>query len=154
MICKNFKDKEKMRKAGRSAATILDRLCSVVKPGMNTFEIDEIGGELMETMGVKSACKGYRSGHRIFPSYTCLSVNDEVVHGIGVKGRVLNEGDIISVDVCIRENGFIGDNCRTIPVGNVSPEIEKLLRVTEESLFLGICQATHKNRVGLSLIHI
>ena len=148
MICKNFKDKEKMRKAGRSAATILDRLCSVVKPGMNTFEIDEIGGELMETMGVKSACKGYRSGHRIFPSYTCLSVNDEVVHGIGVKGRVLNEGDIISVDVCIRENGFIGDNCRTIPVGNISPEIEKLLRVTEESLFQGICQATPKNRVG------
>jgi methionyl aminopeptidase len=148
VICKNFKDKEKMRRASRSAATILDRLCSLVKPGMNTLEIDEAGGELMETLGVKSACKGYRSGHRIFPSYTCLSVNDEVVHGIGVKERVLQEGDIISVDVCIRENGFIGDNCRTIPVGSVAPEVERLLRVTEESLFRGIEQATHKNRVG------
>lgn len=59
MICKNFKDKEKMRRASRSAATILDRLCSLVKPGMNTLEIDEAGGELMETLGVKSACKGY-----------------------------------------------------------------------------------------------
>ncbi len=148
MICKNFKEKEKMRRASRSAATILDRLCNMVKPGMSTWEIDEAGGELMHEIGVKSACKGYRSGHRIFPSYTCLSVNDEVVHGIGVKERILSEGDIISVDVCIREDGFIGDNCRTIPVGKVSPEIERLLRVTEESLFLGIDQAVHKNRVG------
>jgi methionyl aminopeptidase len=148
VICKNFKDKEKMRRACRSAATILDRLCAMVKPGMNTFEIDEAGGDLMKDMGIKSACKGYRSGHRIFPSYTCLSVNDEVVHGIGVREKVLREGDIISVDVCIREDGFIGDNCRTIPVGTISPEIEKLLRVTEESLFLGIEQAINKNRVG------
>ena len=115
---------------------------------MSTLEIDETGGELMTAMGVKSACKGYRSGHRIFPSYTCLSVNDEVVHGIGIKEKILQEGDIISVDICIREDGFIGDNCRTIPVGNVSPEVERLLRVTEESLFKGIEQATHKNRVG------
>lgn len=148
VICKNFKDKEKMRRASRSAATVLDRLCGLVKPGMSTWEIDEAGGELMATMGIKSACKGYRSGHRVFPSYTCLSVNDEVVHGIGVKEKILQEGDIISVDVCIRENGFIGDNCRTVPVGKVSPEIESLLRVTEESLFMGIEQAIDKNRVG------
>ncbi len=74
-----------MRRAGRSAATVLDRLCKMVKPGMSTWEIDELGGELMKGMGVESACKGYRSGHRVFPSYTCLSVNEEVVHGIGVK---------------------------------------------------------------------
>ena len=61
----------------------------------------------MAELGVKSACKGYRSGHRIFPSYTCSSVNDEVVHGIGVKERILREGDVISVDVCIRQEGFI-----------------------------------------------
>ena len=71
-----------------------------------------------------------------------------MVHGIGVKERILKEGDIISVDVCIREAGFIGDNCRTIPVGKIAPEVENLLRVTEESLFLGIQQAVHKNRVG------
>ena len=148
MICKTFKDKEKLRKAGRSAATVLDRLCRAVKPGMNTLEIDELGGEIMKEMGVKSACKGYRSGHRIFPSYTCLSVNDEIVHGIGVEDRVLKDGDIISVDICIREDGMIGDNCRTIPVGNISPDVERLLRVTEESMYAGIRQALHKNRVG------
>ena len=148
VICKTFKDKEKMRRAGRSAATILDRLCSAIKPGMNTLEIDELAGEMMEDMGVKSACKGYRSGHRIFPSHTCLSVNDEVVHGIGISDRVLKDGDVISVDICIREDGMIGDNCRTIAVGRVSPEVEKLLRVTEESMYEGIKQALHKNRVG------
>ena len=148
VICLTFKDKEKMRRAGRSAATILDRLCSAIKPGMNTLEIDELAGEMMEDMGVKSACKGYRSGHRIFPSHTCLSVNDEVVHGIGISDRVLKDGDVISVDICIREDGMIGDNCRTIAVGRVSPEVEKLLRVTEESMYEGIKQALHKNRVG------
>ena len=137
-----------MRQAGRSAATVLDRLCKFVQPGMSTLEIDEKGGALMEELGVKSACKGYRSGHRIFPSYTCLSVNDEVVHGIGVKERILKEGDVISVDVCIRQEGFIGDNCKTIPVGQVHPEVERLLRVTEESLYLGLSQALHKKRVG------
>ena len=94
-----------MRAAGCTAATILDRLCSFVRPGMNTWEIDEEGGSMMRDFGVKSACKGYRSGNRIFPSYTCLSVNDEVVHGIGLKDRTLKEGDVLSVDVCIRENG-------------------------------------------------
>ena len=92
--------------------------------------------------------KGYRSGHRIFPSFTCLSVNEEVVHGIGVKQKILKDGDVISVDVCIREEGFIGDNCRTIAVGQVSQEVEELLRVTEESLYLGLVQALHKRRVG------
>ena len=148
VICKSFKEKEKMRRAGRSAATILDRLCSFIRPGMSTLEVDEAGGDLMKDLGVKSACKGYRSGHRIFPSYTCLSVNDEVVHGIGVKERILKDGDVISVDVCIREDGMIGDNCRTIGVGAVSPEVERLLKVTEESLFKGMAQALHKNRVG------
>ena len=148
MICKSFKDKQRMREAGKSAALVLDRLCKFVRPGMSTFEIDEKGGQLMDELGVKSACKGYRSGHRIFPSYTCLSVNDEVVHGIGVKERILREGDVISVDVCIRQNGFIGDNCRTLPVGQVDPEVERLLKVTEESLYIGLRQALHKYRVG------
>ena len=137
-----------MRRAGRSAATVLDRLCKMVKPGMSTWEIDELGGELMKGMGVESACKGYRSGHRVFPSYTCLSVNEEVVHGIGVKDRILKEGDVISVDVCIREDGMIGDNCRTVPVGEVSPEVARLLKITEESLYLGLSQALHKKRIG------
>ena len=71
-----------------------------------------------------------------------------MVHGIGLKDRILKEGDIISVDVCIRENGVIGDNCRTIPVGMVSPEVDRLLRITEESLYVGLSMALHKKRVG------
>lgn len=148
MICKNFKEKERMRAAGRSAAAVLDRLCAMVEPGISTWDIDEMGGEIMKDMGIKSACKGYRSGNRIFPSYTCLSVNEEIVHGIGIKDRILQEGDVISVDVCIREEGFVGDNCRTVAVGEVSPEVARLLRVTEESLYLGLVNALHKNRVG------
>ena len=148
VICKSFKDKEKMRRAGKMAATVLDRLCKLVNPGMSTLEIDELGGELMQELGVKSACKGYRSGQKIFPSYTCLSVNDEVVHGIGVEDRILKDGDILSVDVCIRDGEMIGDNCRTIPVGQVSPKVEKLLEVTEQSLYLGISKALSKKRVG------
>lgn len=137
-----------MRVAGRSAAAVLDQLCAMVEPGVSTWDIDEAGGEIMSEMGIKSACKGYRSGHRIFPSYTCLSVNEEVVHGIGTKERILKEGDVLSVDVCIREGGFVGDNCRTVPVGDVSPEVGRLLRVTEESLYVGLVNALHKNRVG------
>ena len=68
-----------------------------------------------------------------------------MVHGIGVKERILKEGDVISVDVCIRQEGFIGDNCKTIPVGQINPDVERLLRVTEESLYLGLSQALHKN---------
>ena len=148
VICKTFKDKERIRAAGRSAAAVLDRLCTMVEPGLSTWQIDEAGGEIMKDMGIQSACKGYRSGYRVFPSYTCLSVNDEIVHGIGVKDRILKEGDVISVDVCIREDGFVGDNCRTVPVGEVSPEVARLLRVTEESLYVGLVHALHKNRVG------
>ena len=137
-----------MRDASRAAATVLDKLCSMVEPGLSTLELDEAGGRIMEGFGVESACRGYRSGSKVFPSYTCLSINEEVVHGIGLADRVLKEGDVISVDVCIRCDGFIGDNCRTVPVGTVSPEMERLLQVTEEALFLGIRQAVHKNRVG------
>jgi len=148
VICKSFKDKDRMRNAGRAAATVLERLCALVTPGMSTWEIDEAGGEIMRELGVKSACKGYRSGHRIFPSHTCLSVNDEVVHGIGVKDRLIKEGDVISVDVCVRKDGFIGDNCRTIAIGEVDSKVQELLRVTEESLYIGLMQALHKRRVG------
>ena len=74
----------------------------MVQPGMSTWEIDEAGGELMATMGIKSACKGYRAGHRVFPSYTCLSVNEEVVHGIGVKERILKRGILFRL-MCVSE---------------------------------------------------
>ena len=148
MVCKTFKQKQKMRAACRAAATVLDRLCRIVGPGITTLDIDQEGKRLMDEFGVKSACHGYRAGSRTFPAYTCLSVNDEVVHGIGTKKCVLKEGDIISVDVCVVLDGHIGDNCRTVPVGSVAPDISRLLKVTEESMHRGIAQAFHGNRVG------
>jgi len=148
MVCKTYKQKQKMRDACRAAATVLDRLCDMVAPGVSTHDIDQEGKRLMDEFGVKSACYGYRAGSRAFPAYTCLSVNDEVVHGIGDKKRFLKEGDVISVDVCVSLDGHIGDNCRTVPVGSVSPDISRLLKVTEEAMHRGIAQAIHGNRVG------
>lgn len=148
MVCKTYKQKQKMRDACRAAATVLERLCGMVAPGVSTLDIDQEGKRLMVDLGVKSACYGYRSGSHVFPSYTCLSVNDEVVHGIGSKKRILKDGDVISVDVCLSLDGHIGDNCRTVPVGSVSPEIDRLLKVTEKAMYKGIEQAIHGNRVG------
>ncbi len=148
MVCKTYKQKQKMRDVCQAAASVLDRLCMIVAPGVSTLDIDQEGKRLMDEFGVKSACYGYRSGSRVFPAHTCLSVNEEVVHGIGSKGRVLKDGDIIAVDVCVSLDEHIGDNCRTVPVGSVSPEVDRLLKVTEEAMYCGIEQAVHGNQVG------
>ena len=97
-----------MRDACQAAAMVLDRLCSMVATGISTLDIDQEGKRLMGDIGAKSACHGYRSGSRVFPAYTCLSVNDEVVHGIGTNKRILKEGDVISVDVCLSVDGYVG----------------------------------------------
>ena len=137
-----------MRTACRIAATVLDRLCQLVAPGVNTYDLDQEGKKLIAQYGGSSACFGYQAGSKRFPAHTCLSVNDEIVHGIGDLKRVLKEGDILSVDVCVEYNGFIGDNARTVPVGEITPDTRQLLAVTEESLRLGIEQARSGNRVG------
>jgi len=137
-----------MRTACRIAATVLDRLCQLVAPGVNTYDLDQEGRKLLGSYDARSACFGYQVGSKRFPAYTCLSVNDEIVHGIGTLKRVLQEGDIISVDVCVEYQGFIGDNARTVAVGNISHDRQKLLTVTEEALLRGIQQARPGNRVG------
>ena len=137
-----------MRTACRIAATVLDNLCQLVAPGVNTYDLDQHGRKLLAKYGARSACFGYQVGNKRFPAYTCLSVNEEIVHGIGSLKQVLREGDIVSVDVCVEYEGFIGDNARTVPVGNVSPEKQKLLSVTEDSLHKAIAEARSGNRVG------
>lgn len=137
-----------MRTACRIAATVLQRLCGLVAPGVNTYDLDQEGRALIARYGGRSACFGYRVGNKRFPAYTCLSVNDEIVHGIGSLKRVLREGDIISVDVCVEYEGYIGDNARTVPVGEISPDLRQLLAVTEDSLHQAIGQARPGNRVG------
>jgi len=137
-----------MRESSAIAANVLYQIREHVRPGITTYDLDQIGRDLIKSYGAHSACYGYQVGSRRFPAYTCLSVNDEVVHGIGSMKRVLQDDDVISLDVVVEYNGYIGDNAMTVPVGVVSPAKEKLLRVTEEALRLGIAQATVGNRIG------
>ncbi len=137
-----------MRESCAIAATVLQRLKERVQPGLSTYDLDQAARELIAEYGARSACYGYQLGARRYPAYSCISVNEEVVHGIGSMKRILHEGDIISLDVVIEYNGYIGDNAYTMKVGQVAPKVEQLLQITEEALHLGIRQALVGNRIG------
>ena len=140
---------KRMRESCAIAATVLERLTAQVRPGITTYDLDQIGRDLISAFGARSAPYGYRHGSgRPYPAYTCLSVNEEVVHGIGSLKRILRDGDIISVDVTVEYNGYIGDNAVTVPVGAIAPRTAELLLVTAEALALGIRQAVTGNRIG------
>lgn len=137
-----------MREACAVAATVLHTLKNMVRPGISTQDLEEAAIESIRSLGAKSACFGYQLGHRRYPAHTCISVNEEVVHGIPSIRRILADGDLVSLDIVVTHNGFVGDNAITVPVGNTSPEREKLLRVTEEALRIGISKAQVGNRIG------
>ncbi len=145
---KNAEAIRRMRESCTIAATILARLTEQVRPGVTTYDLDQLGRDLIASFGARSAPHGYTIGSRKYPAYTCLSVNEEVVHGIGTIKRILRDGDIISLDVTVEYNGYIGDNALTVPVGALDPKVAKLLQVTEQALALGIAQATVGNRIG------
>ncbi len=132
-----------MRKSGEVASTILQALTREVAPGKTTGEIDRLAAELMRQNDCKSAFLGYRG----FPAYTCISVNEEVVHGIGGPRKIM-PGDILKIDVGIVKNGFIGDNATTVAVGDIPLETKKLLAVTEQSLFEAISHARAGRRLA------
>jgi len=145
------KDKEgitRMREACSIAAIVLDALKPLVRPGITTMDLEEAGRAEIARLGAKSACFGYQHGSRRYPAHTCISVNEEVVHGIPSFKRVLREGDIVSLDIVLEYNGYIGDNAFTVPVSPVSPKVMKLLSVTREALDLGIRAAQVGNRIG------
>lgn len=138
----------RMREACAIAATVLDQLKPLVRPGVTTQDLEEAGRDSIARLGARSACYGYQHGSRRYPAHTCISVNDEVVHGIPSFRRVLQDGDIVSLDIVVWHEGYVGDNACTLPVGPVSPAVDKLLRVTRESLEHGIRQAQIGNRIG------
>ena len=145
------KDKEgivRMREACAIAATVLDSLKPLVRPGITTMDLEEAGRAEIARLGARSACYGYQHGSRRYPAHTCISVNEEVVHGIPSFRRVLRESDIVSLDIVIEYNGYIGDNAFTVPVLPVPPKVQNLLRVTREALDIGIREALVGNRVG------
>jgi methionyl aminopeptidase len=145
---KNKEGIAKMREACAIAASVLDSLKPLVRPGITTQDLEEAGRDFIASHGARSACFGYQHGQRRYPAHTCISVNDEVVHGIPSFRRVLHDGDIVSLDIVVWHDGYVGDNAFTVPVGTITAPIEKLLRVTREALDLGIRQALVGNRIG------
>ena len=131
-----------MRPAGAVAARVLDDITAFIKPGVTTRQVDNFAAERIRSYDAKSAFLGYRK----YPCHTCLSVNDAVVHGLASE-RELQFGDIVSVDVGVVYKGFIGDTARTVAVGGCSVAAQRLLDVTDQSLYLGIAQAKPGNRV-------
>jgi methionyl aminopeptidase len=138
----------RMRDVCAIAADTLAALKPLVKPGITTQDLEEAGRDIIAKFGAKSACFGYQHGSHRYPAHTCISVNEEVVHGIPSFKKVLREGDIVSLDIVVSYNGYIGDNAFTVPVGKVSKEVEKLLRITRESLDLAVKAAQVGNRIG------
>ena len=144
---KNPKEVERMRQACRTASEILDRVSELIRPGITTKEVDEAAADFMQEANVKSAFLGYRLGHRVFPGNICISLNDEVVHGIGSQRRI-QYGDIVKLDIGVIEDGWVGDNATTVPVGVVDQRVDRLLRVTENALARAIGVAHEDRRLG------
>jgi methionyl aminopeptidase len=145
---KNERQIAHMRDACAVAATVLQELKALVRPGISTQDLEEAGIESMKRLGATSPCYGYQVGNRRYPAHTCISVNDEVVHGIPSFRRILRDGDIVTLDIALTYNGYVGDNAVTVPVGIISPERQKLLAVTEEALRIAIAKAVVGNRIG------
>jgi methionyl aminopeptidase len=142
IILKSPQEIETMAKAGKIVAEVLKSLKGLITAGATTKEIEQFAEERIRALGGKSAFKGYRG----YPSSICTSVNEVVVHGIP-SSRKLKDGDIISIDIGVYYEGFYGDAAYTFPVGTIDQETAKLLRVTEEALFLGIGMAVDGNRL-------
>lgn len=143
ILIKNAREIDAMREAGLVASSILQTVAAEAVPGRTTAEIDQLAAKLMEEHGCNSAFLGYRG----FPAYTCISVNEEVVHGIAGARKIM-PGDIVSIDVGIVKGGFIGDNATTVAVGDIPLETQRLLAATEESLFRAIDHARAGERLA------
>jgi methionyl aminopeptidase len=144
---KSGKEIEKMRRACRTASDILDRVSELVRPGITTKEVDQAAADFMEEANVKSAFLGYRLGHRVFLGNICISLNDEIVHGIGSQRRI-QYGDIVKLDIGVVQDGWVGDTATTVPVGVIDDRTEQLLRVTEKALARAIAAAFEGVRLG------
>ncbi|MBI5638384.1 MAG: type I methionyl aminopeptidase [Nitrospinae bacterium] len=143
IIIKTPEEIEKMRVANQIVAKALLKLKEMVKPGVTTAELDRVAEESIRGAGARPSFKGYKG----FPAALCASVNEVVVHGIPGK-RKLQEGDIIGLDLGAEYEGYYGDAAITLPVGKISPEAERLLRVTREALYKGIGWMTEGNRLS------
>jgi len=140
---KTGKDIEKMRDACRAASSVLEKTCELVRPGISTKEIDLAAADFMADLKCKSAFLGYRG----FPGHICISLNEEVVHGIGGP-RKIQYGDIVKLDIGVVLDGWVGDTATTVPAGIIDEKIQRLLQVTEETLNMAIPYVTAGRRLG------
>lgn len=150
VIIKTKEEIEILREGGKHLATVLHKVKEKVAPGVSTKELDLYAEKLIREMGDTPAFLNYRPEGALtpFPASLCVSVNDEVVHGIPRKNRILEEGDIVSLDLGIKHKNLFTDMAMTVPVGDVNPKILKLLEITEEALRVGIEAAVAGNMVG------
>jgi len=145
IVCKSAAELEKMRESGHVVRQVLDAVKALVKPGVTTMDLERAAVNKIEELGAKPAFKGYYD----YPCVLCTSVNQEIVHGIPSERRVLKEGDIVSIDCGVVLDGYYGDAALTVAVGgSLQPDVQKLLKVTEESLYKGIEKMRIGNAVG------
>lgn len=148
---KNKKEIELMREVCHIVVLVYDEIEKKIKPGMTTFELDKIAEDKMRSLGAIPAEKGYDIGIKgvpPFPASICVSINDEVIHGVPSKHRIIQEGDVVSVDTVALKNGFNGDAARTFIVGKASKEAERLVEVTKQAFYEGLKYAKVGNRIG------
>ncbi len=135
-----------MEAAGKMVADTLKYVSKFVKPGIKTAELDNLAEDFILTRNGKPAFKGYEVKNKKFPGSLCISINDEIVHGIP-SNRILQEGDIVSLDCGVELNGYFGDSAITLAVGEITDEVKRLLLITEKSLFIGIENAKDRAKV-------
>ena len=138
---KSKREIEYMKEACKVVAKMYEKLKEEIRPGMTTWELDQIAEKTIRSLGAIPAEKGYDIGIKGVPPYpasTCISINDEVIHGIPSKKKIIREGDIVSIDTVALKNGFNGDAARTFMVGEVSKEAKRLVEVTKQAFFEGI----------------
>ena len=148
---KSKKEIELMKDVCKVVAKLYNVLEEKIKPGMSTWEIDKMAEKIMRDLGAIPAQIGYDPGIKGVPKYpaaTCISVNDEIIHGIPSKKNIIKEGDIVSIDTVALKNGFNGDAARTFIVGNAQKEAKRLVEVTKQAFFEGIKYAKPGNRIG------
>lgn len=141
---KSAREIELMREAGRILAKVHEDLAAALKPGMSTLDVDQLGERLIRSYGCIPSFKNYNG----YPASICVSVNDEVVHGIPSKHRIIREGDIVSLDAGVIYHGYHSDAARTHAVGKVTPEAQQLIDVTRQSFFEGIKYAKAGNHLN------
>jgi len=144
IILKSADEIEAMRPAGRLSAKVLRKVGELIQPGISTGELDSFAESLIRLEGGTPAFLGYNG----YPASICASINEQIVHGIPSKRVILQEGDIIAIDVGAIVDGWVGDNAATFAVGGIAPELERLLEVTEASMWAGIAAAQSSGRLG------